>query len=433
MDTFVDRRENPKGKSIPNRQRVRQRAKAYLKKFVKDSAADSDIKDVGKNVKTHIPTHGTMREPSIQRDRKTGTEDGILPGNKQFSVGDHIKRPQGGAGGGGKQGSDSGDGEDDFVFELSREEFFEIYFEDLELPDLVKRKLSVLSAWHPRRAGYSSSGTPSKLDLQATARKAFGRRLAFRRPSSDELQKLREKIADIESENPDDDRLPELRAELATKESRCKVVPYLDPNDLKYRRYENQPQPETKAVMFCLMDVSASMGEREKDLAKRFFVLLHLFLQRNYEKIDLVFIRHTQEAQEVDEDTFFHGRQTGGTVVSSALQEMRRIIDARYPPSEWNIYAAQASDGENYGGDSAICASLLSEKLLRVCQYFAYVEILEEDDHSYDDENGMELWRAYHAVAADWRNLAMKRLRTPADIYPVFRELFERQMERRAA
>jgi uncharacterized sporulation protein YeaH/YhbH (DUF444 family) len=173
------------------------------------------------------------------------------------------------------------------------------------------------------------------------------------------------------------------------------------------------------------------MGEREKDLAKRFFVLLHLFLTRRYDSVDLVFIRHTHQASVVDEETFFHSRESGGTVVSTALLEMRKVIAERYSPAEWNIYAAQASDGDNYGGDSAGCAAILDEELLKLCQYFAYVEIIAEAEAQFlkSDGSGTELWIAYRGVVEKWRNFAMKRIAQRADIYPVFRELFARKAE----
>ncbi|MEL7526682.1 MAG: DUF444 family protein, partial [Pseudomonadota bacterium] len=197
---------------------------------------------------------------------------------------------------------------------------------------------------------------------------------------------------------------------------------------VRYNHFVQEPEPNANAVMFCLMDVSASMGEREKDLAKRFFMLLHLFLDRRYEKTDIVFIRHTHDASEVDEDTFFYSPQTGGTVVSTALVVMKDIIRDRYPPSEWNIYAAQASDGENFSGDSQRCATLLGEELMQVCQYFAYVEIVGEDEAQLinSEATGMELWESYGRVAEAWPNFARKRVATAADIYPVFRELFAR-------
>ena len=210
---------------------------------------------------------------------------------------------------------------------------------------------------------------------------------------------------------------------------RQKVISYIDPLDVRYNYFEMRPEPRERAVMFCLMDVSASMGEREKDLAKRFFVLLHLFLSRRYKSVDLVFVRHTHNAKEVDEETFFYARETGGTVVSTALVEARQIIEDRYPASEWNIYIAQASDGENYSGDSKKCVQILNEELMKDCQYFAYVEIVDEAEAEFlnSEENGIELWREYRRVASRWPNFAMKRIARPGDIYPVFRELFAKK------
>lgn len=221
-------------------------------------------------------------------------------------------------------------------------------------------------------------------------------------------------------------RLRELKAREEELGRRRRAVAFIDPIDIRYRNYEQRPTPNTKAVMFCLMDVSGSMGEREKDLAKRFFILLHLFLKRRYDKIDIVFIRHTHEAQVVDEDTFFYSRESGGTIVSSALKEMKKVLAESYSPAEWNIYAAQASDGENFSGDSEKCAALLQNDLMPVCQYYAYVEILDEREIELfgESQSGAALWRCYRGVAEDWPNFAMKRIARPSDIYPVFRELF---------
>jgi uncharacterized protein len=206
-------------------------------------------------------------------------------------------------------------------------------------------------------------------------------------------------------------------------------VAYIDPVDIRFNRFEPMPVPNANAVMFCLMDVSGSMGEREKDLAKRFFVLLHLFLKRRYERIDIVFIRHTHQAHEVDEETFFHSTQSGGTVVSTALEEMRHIIEERYPSRDWNIYAAQASDGDNLTGDSENCVNLLNNELMKLCQYYAYVEILDERESAIfrSTDNGTSLWRSYRLVGTNWRNFQMTRIAKPGDIYPVFHQLFAKQ------
>ena len=170
--------------------------------------------------------------------------------------------------------------------------------------------------------------------------------------------------------------------------------------------------------MFCVMDVSGSMDEQRKDLSKRFFILLYLFLTRNYEKIEVVFIRHHTRADEVDEETFFKSTESGGTVVSSALELMNTIIDQRYDPSVWNIYAAQASDGDNWGDDSPKCRALLAEHILPRMRYFAYIQVALEEQN---------LWMEYESLAAHFQQFAMKKVTTAAEIYPVFRELFEKQ------
>jgi uncharacterized sporulation protein YeaH/YhbH (DUF444 family) len=173
------------------------------------------------------------------------------------------------------------------------------------------------------------------------------------------------------------------------------------------------------------MDVSASMDEEMKGLAKRFFMLLHLFLSRHYDQVEVVFIRHTQRAEEVDERTFFEGRQTGGTVVSTALEEMLRIAGSRYPADDYNIYVAQASDGDNLSSDVETCVRLLTDRILPMAQYMAYVEILPQRDRfGFSLRQESDLWQGYAPVALDHPALAMRRIAEARDIYPVFRDLF---------
>jgi uncharacterized sporulation protein YeaH/YhbH (DUF444 family) len=178
--------------------------------------------------------------------------------------------------------------------------------------------------------------------------------------------------------------------------------------------------PVARAVMFCLMDVSGSMDENKKDLAKRFFTLLYLFLMRKYEHVDLVFIRHTDNAEEVDEDTFFHDPKSGGTVVLSALELMREVIEKRYSPATWNIYAAQASDGDSFGADAARSARYLSEHLLPASRYFAYIEI-----HDTHDVRKSSLWAEYEREPAE--HFVMRRISERGEIFSVFHELFRKE------
>jgi uncharacterized protein len=431
MRHFIDRRLNPKDKNLGNRQRFIRRAREQIRRVINESIKDRKIADVDSGETVTIPTR-PIHEPRFRHSGQGGSREGVLGGNKEFSPGDRIRKPQSGQGGGrGKEGSDQGDGEDDFQFALTRDEFLDLFFEDLELPDLIKKELQELEATKLQRAGYTTAGTPTRLAIRRTMRNSLGRRLVLHRPDDEAVKNVAEEIAEVESTEPADrERLAALYNRAEELSSRRRLVAFIDPLDIRYRNYQPKPVPNSKAVMFCLMDVSGSMGEREKDLAKRFFILLHLFLRRRYDRIDLVFIRHTHEASVVDEETFFYSRETGGTVVSSALREMIKEIKKRYSPSEWNIYAAQASDGENFAGDSEYCARLMRDEIMSVAQYYAYVEILDEREIELfaNPQVGAALWRAYRGVAAEHDNFAMKRVGRPSDIYPVFRELFAKKV-----
>ena len=433
MPHFIDRRLNPKDRNLGNRRRFLKRVRSYVKKAVDESVRNRSLSDIDRGESITVPTDG-IAEPVFRHSREGGRREHVTTGNKSFNEGDLIDKPPGG-GGAGKEGSDSGEGEDDFLFALSREEFLEIFFEDLELPDLIKQSLKEIKSERRYRAGYSVSGSPANINVGRTMRNALGRRMALKRPKDAETKALYARVLELEAvSSPTPEQRAELKGlceKLEVMLRRQRMIPYIDPLDVRYNFFQERPEPNANAVMFCLMDVSASMGEREKDLAKRFFVLLHLFLSRRYDKIDVVFVRHTHNAKEVDEETFFHSRESGGTVVSTALVEMKQIIDARYPADEWNIYAAQASDGENFSGDSEKCVALLNEEIMKMCQYFAYVEIVDEAEAGlfHSDENGVELWRSYRRVGKEWPQFAMKRIARPGDIYPVFRELFAKKSE----
>ena len=429
MPIFIDRRLNPKDRSLANRQRFLRRARDELKQNVRDEIRSRRIAEVDAEHTVPIPKRGTS-EPNFDEARNSGRRERVLVGNKQFAEGDLIpKRAQGGFGSPAPGDTPS---EDDFRFVLSREEFLDLFFEDLELPDLVKLSLKEIVAFKSRRAGFAQSGAPTNINVGRTMRNSYGRRIALRRPKREDVEAVEQELTSLRAAPPSHNTLQRIIAlseELERLKRRQKKIAYVDPVDIRFNRFEPQPLPNASAVMFCLMDVSGSMGEREKDLAKRFFVLLHLFLQRRYERTEIVFIRHTHEAHEVDEETFFYSTQSGGTVVSTALEEMHRIIAKRYPVSEWNIYAAQASDGDNFVSDSERCIALLDGELMRLCQYFAYIEIIDERESEIfgATENGTSLWQAYSNVASQWSNFQMSRIAKAADIYPVFRKLFTKQ------
>jgi uncharacterized sporulation protein YeaH/YhbH (DUF444 family) len=418
---IVDRRLNPNNKSLENRQRFLRRAKALVQGAVKNSSVGRDVKDVVDGGEVSIPLEG-LREPRFHREG--GTRDLVLPGNKKFVEGDILPRPN--EGGGGKPSEPGeGDDEDAFRFELSRDEFVDLFLDDLELPDLAKRKLAEVETEGLRRAGYTNSGSPPYIAIARTMRLATARRVALGRPRSATIAKLEADLADCT-----DERRAELEQQIEALKSKARRIPFIDPIDIRYRRFETAKKPIAQAVMFCLMDVSGSMSEHMKDLAKRFYMLLYVFLNRRYRYVEIVFIRHTDRAEEVDERTFFHDPSSGGTLVSSALQAMNDIIRARYRPADWNIYAAQASDGDNSYQDAELTGRLLTELILPVTQFFAYIEVGDADS---DDQSRSQLWQLYERLRADGASLSMRKVRKRSEIFPVFHDLFSRQQSGKEA
>ncbi|MBO0903965.1 YeaH/YhbH family protein [Jiella sonneratiae] len=427
---IIDRRRDPGGKSLANRQRFMRRARALVKQAVREASGARKIREIDGGGAVTIPADD-VHEPSFHAGRDGGMRDYVLPGNKKFVAGDRIQRPKQGQGSG-SEGSPDGEGEDGFRFVLSRDEFLDLFLEDLELPNLAKRQVlgDAVEKRHP--AGFRTSGSPASLSVGRTMRRSLSRRIALKRPNPAELDKMRRELGDLERDGDTSGRIAVLKAEIERQERRARVIPFIDPVDLRYRRIEVTPEPIARAAMFCLMDVSASMDEHMKDLAKRFFSLLYLFLTRRYRQVEIVFIRHTHEAKEVDEETFFHSRESGGTVISSALIEMAKIVKQRFPADQWNIYAAQASDGDNLSSDNARSVALLRETILPMSQYYAYLQVGRGD---FDREDGVfarqetTLWRAYQELVRPNLPMAMRKVNDRRDIYPVFRELFERRDE----
>jgi uncharacterized protein len=419
----IDRRLNPGGKSLENRQRFLRRAKAQVQSAVKKSSQDRDIKDVLEGGEVSIVLDG-MDEPRFRREG--GTRDMVLPGNKKFVEGDIL--PRSGEGGGRKSQAGQGDSEDAFRFVLSREEFVNLFLDDLELPDLAKRKLAEAESQGLQRAGYATSGSPANISGSRTVRLALARRVALRRPRPETVAALEAELAECE----DEERRTQLEAEIAALKAKAKRIPFIDPIDIRYRRFEAVPKPVAQAVMFCLMDVSGSMSEHMKDLAKRFYMLLYVFLKRRYRHVEIVFIRHTDRAEEVDEQTFFYGPASGGTLVSSALQAMNDIVRSRFRPSDWNIYAAQASDGDNSISDSEAVSRLLTGAILPVCQFFAYLEVGEAGGYSFEMPDS-SLWSLYERLRGNGADLSMRKVRDRSEIFPVFHDLFQRRANQEKA
>ena len=417
MSFLIDRRSNPKQKSAVNRQRFLRRYKDQIKKSVAENLRGRTITEDGKGEKISIPARDTS-EPTF-RHGQGGRITHVAPGNEEFTRGDKISRPRGGGGGGSGQASNEGEGIDEFVFQINQQEFLDALFDDMELPNLTKRQLSGLEEFKRVKGGFASDGAPSNISVIRSMRSATMRRIALGAGKRTELRELERELAALPDVKENRETRADLEEQIQVLRERLARIPFIDDVDIRYHRHYKEPVPHSKAVMFCLMDVSGSMDQNTKDLAKRFYILLYLFLSRNYDKTEVVFIRHHTSAKEVDEDEFFHSRETGGTVVSSALELMKSIVEARYSPTEWNIYGAQASDGDNWPDDAGRSTDLINQ-LLPLCQYYAYVEITTAGDKP--------LWQTYTPLLAQWpESFAMQHITGPGDIYPVFHDLFRKQ------
>jgi uncharacterized sporulation protein YeaH/YhbH (DUF444 family) len=417
MAYVVDRRLNSKNKSLVNRQRFLKRYHNQIRKAVSDAVSRRNMTDMEQGENITIPKRD-ISEPVFHHGTG-GKREIVHPGNKEFIQGDKIPRPQGGQGGSGsgEGASNGGEGEDDFAFQISQQEFLEYLFEDLALPNMIKRQLMGSDSFDTRRAGVSEVGNPNQLNIVRSLKSAYARRIALGGKARRERKELKAELEQLDE--TETTRRLEIESEINRLNIRLNAIPFLDDFDLKYNLQIKIPKPSPKAVMFCVMDVSGSMTQDIKDTAKRFFFLLYLFLKKNYEKIDVVFIRHHTQAQEVDEETFFYSRETGGTVVSSALKMMGDIIEERYSPDEWNIYAAQASDGDNWQEDNMRCHKIMTENVLPAVQYMTYIEI--------GDRQPQGLWHLYEHLLGDYSDrFAIQRVRNNAEIYPVFRELFQK-------
>jgi uncharacterized protein len=422
MAQFIDRRLNGKNKSAVNRQRFLRRHKEQIKEAVADAVNRRSITDTDTGEDVIIPNHD-INEPAFHQG-KGGLKERVHPGNDQFITGDQIERPKGGGAGGGSGDGDAsqdGEGEDEFVFQISKDEYLEILFEDLALPNLEKRQINRITEWQTHRAGYQTAGSATNIAIVRSLQQSLARRTAMTAGKRRLLLELEDELEKIMHQEPalllEERRIKE---EIEALRHQIERVPFIDTFDLRYKNYEKHPIPSSQAVMFCIMDVSGSMDQPTKDIAKRFYVLLYLFLTRAYKNVEVVFIRHHTQAKEVDEQEFFYSQETGGTIVSSALKLMHDIINERFPVDQWNIYAAQASDGDNWADDSPRCRSIMTKDILPFCQYYAYIEITKRSHQT--------LWHEYEHIEAEFDNFAMKNIQSVDDIFPVFRELFHKEI-----
>ncbi len=411
---IIDRREQNKGASIPNRRRFIKKFKKQIKKALDKKLLKRSVTDITSGETVWISADD-MSEPKFSYS-PDGDYEIVLPGNKKYSKGDKIPKPKKRKGKKNKA-SNRGEGEDSFVFEISKDEFFDICFGDLSLPNMTKKDTQDSLTFKTKRAGHCSFGSEANLNIERSLKKSMLRRSALKAPKLKKLQELEDLLERLKQE----DKMQEakkIEEEIAELKRRISKIPFIDVFDLRYNRKERYPIPESKALMICIMDVSGSMGEDKKTTAKKFFILLYWFLKKNYKNVKILYILHHTLAKEAEEEEFFYSRETGGTVVSNALVLARDIIKQRYANQNWNIYIAQVSDGDNWSDDNPKTYQVLKSGLMPFLQYYFYLQI--QDDESEDTN----LWQTYKSLAEDLENFKMQKTTPEKDILEPFRSFF---------
>jgi sporulation protein YhbH len=370
----AERSDRSSGDRLRHRQKVRQ----SIRENIADIIAEESI--IGKD-REHIikvPIRGIKEYRFVYGENAPG----VAEGDGDSQPGQVIGK----AAGQGPVGEDrAGDkpGVDYYETDVTLEELIEIMFEDLELPDLERKKLREIAAQRmSRRKGYRQVGVRVRLDKRRTVRAKVKRRLATRHTNH---------------HFPDDhERFP------------------FHEDDLTYRHLIIDTKKESNAVVLCIMDTSGSMDTMKKYLARSFFFLLFQFIVTKYRNVEIVFIAHHTEASEVGEDEFFRKGESGGTFISSGYQKGLDIIASRYHPSLWNIYAFHCSDGDNFDSDNP--AALRSAKeLADVCNLFGYGEIKPLGSRYYESS----MLNVFRRLEAD--NFQTVLIERKEDIWPSFK------------
>lgn len=436
--TIVDKRKVTRDRTTENRARFLRRIKQTIQDQLPDIINSRNLKDMDKTGGKIKVNRKTISEPQIWHS-DGGNVDRVLPGNDQYVPGDQIQKPRGGGKGKGRSASDDPEmSEDDFIVELSREEFLEAFFEGLELPDMVKTQITKIKEYKRENAGFQPDGAPNRLSVQRSYKQSFARRLTVVGSLKNKLESLEKELfnlkIDLETEKRKDfqeeikNKIFLIEQEIESTLIRLeKKLPMFEEMDLRYRSIVRKEIPVAHATMIMIMDNSGSMGEKEKTIARKFFWLLYSFLRRTYEQVDMRFVSHTTTAREMEEEEFFNTRESGGTVVSSALDLTAEIIKNDLL-NKTNIYIAQVSDGDNYDTDNGTCSEILEEDILPFTRYMAYVQVDSYHDASfsmYASDNG--LWKTYESVSGSHANMAINRVTDEKEIFPVFRDLFKKK------
>ena len=224
--------------------------------------------------------------------------------------------------------------------DVTIEELAEIMGEELELPRIEPKGKKTITTKKDRFTSIRRTGPESLRNFRRTYKAALKRQIAS---------------GTYDPKNP-------------------RVIPIKE--DKRYRSWKVEPLPETNAVIIYMMDVSGSMGQEQKDIVRIESFWIDTWLRSQYDGIESRYIIHDSVAKEVDQETFFHTRESGGTMISSAYKLCAKMIDNHFNPSEWNIYPFHFSDGDNWSGeDTALCMRILRERILPASNIFCYGQV----------------------------------------------------------
>jgi sporulation protein YhbH len=374
-------------RSAGDRARHRSKVRESIRDNIADIIAEESIIGQSRDRVIKVPIRGIKEYRFVYGDNAPG----VGQGDGDTERGQVVGKARGDAGEGQDKAGDR-PGSDYYETEVTLEELIDIMFEDLELPDLERKALRQLeSIRFGKRKGYRQVGIRVRLDKRRTVRERSKRLHAARR---------RDRLAAEAAGTPD----------AALQERR---FPFHD-RDLIYRHVTTDVRNESNAVVLCLMDTSGSMDTMKKYLARSFFFLLYQFICTKYQNVEISFIAHHTEAKEVSEEEFFHKGESGGTFISSAYLKALEIVQERYHPSLWNVYAFHCSDGDNFDSDNP--AALKSAKeLADVCNLFGYGEIKPLGSRYYESS----MLNVFRRLEAD--NFQTVLIERKEDIWPSFK------------
>lgn len=444
---FIDRRKTGRGKSINNRQKLLDRVKESIRNTKPEDIDAGGVKSAGSKgtgkalINPVKIARDALHEPTYHYDPQSGEREVVLIGNDQWERGDEFPVSSEGSGKGNGNGNGPGeDSEDDFIINISRDEFFDVFFEDCELPDLLETQEKDLpeAVWKP--AGFQKEGNSSQLSVVRSFKNSLGRRRALTAESRQELEELEEELKQIEetlSGNPlnavANARYKEVTSRIDELRARILAVPFFEKVDLRYRKSERVQVKSADAVFIMVMDISGSMDEDKKRIARKFFTLQYGFIKRKYPNTDLVFIAHTDDAEEMTEEDFFTTRKSGGTVVSPAFELAHQIIKTRYDAQQTNIYLSYAGDGDNWDTDNPAVISELEEKgLLAKLRHAVYVQVGRSMEYFSYSLGSTSLWNVMQSISKTNSKLHPIKIADDSEVFAAFRKIYSKEKAKQA-